>query len=135
MKVKLVTGYKKLFDAFKSKHNFDKIMLLRKIFLENYGLYSGKIEFDLIPRIKYRKERPIILLGGKNGSGKTTLLDAIRLVLYGRAVLGNRVTQREYESFLRNKIYRGKASIHPQTHARVAIEFDFVLCSEGIVWC
>jgi DNA sulfur modification protein DndD len=105
-------------------------MLLRKIFLENYGLYSGKIEFDLVPRIKYRKERPIILLGGKNGSGKTTLLDAIRLVLYGRAVLGNRVTQREYESFLRKKIYRGKASILPQTHARVAIEFDHAVIGE-----
>lgn len=105
-------------------------MLLRKIVLENYGLYSGKVEFDLIPRKKYKKERPIILLGGKNGTGKTTLLDAIRLVLYGKAVLGTRVSQSEYESFLRRQIHRGRDALLSPTYARVAIEFDHIVVGE-----
>jgi len=105
-------------------------MLLNKIVLENYGLYSGKVEFDLVPRVRYRKERPIILFGGNNGTGKTTLLEAIKLVLYGKGVLGNRVSQSEYETYLRSQIHRGGGTLLPLTYARFAIEFDHVVMGE-----
>lgn len=58
-------------------------MLLRRLIVENFGLFRGRVELDLTPRIRYRQRRPVILIGGKNGSGKTTLLDAFRLCLYG----------------------------------------------------
>jgi len=105
-------------------------MLLRKIILENYGLYGGKVELDLLPRVKYGQERPIILMGGKNGTGKTTFLDAIRLVLYGKAILGNRVSQIDYEDFLREHIHRDTKAIFAPDFARVALEFDYVTAGE-----
>lgn len=105
-------------------------MLLQKIILENYGLFAGKIEFDLAPRIRYRKERPIILFGGKNGAGKTTILEAIRLVLYGKAILGNRVTKDEYETFLHGRIHTGNNELLEPTYARVSITFEHVEIGE-----
>lgn len=105
-------------------------MLLRKIILENYGLYAGKVELDLLPRVKYGQERQVILVGGKNGTGKTTFLDAIRLVLYGKAILGDRVSQNDYEDFLREHIHRGSKAIIAPEFARVALEFDYVTAGE-----
>ena len=52
-------------------------MILTKMKLENYGLFSGVSEFELSPRVRYEKTRPIILFGGKNGAGKTTLISTI----------------------------------------------------------
>lgn len=105
-------------------------MLLRKILLENYGLYAGKVELDLLPRVKYGQERPIILVGGKNGTGKTTFLDAIRLVLYGKAILGDRVSQKEYEDYLRRQIHRNGDAVLTPNYSRVAIEFDYITAGE-----
>ena len=101
-------------------------MIFRAILLENYGLFAGRVTFDLTPRIKYRKERPVILIGGKNGAGKTTILEALRLVLYGKASLGNRISQKEYENFLRNQIHKSAKDPLKADHARVAVTFDHV---------
>lgn len=101
-------------------------MLLKKIILENYGLYSGRVVFDLTPRVKYRKVRPIILIGGKNGSGKTTFLEALCLVLYGKNSLGNRISNTEYETYLRTQIHQGKNDLLRNDHARIAVVFDHV---------
>ena len=101
-------------------------MLINKIILENYGLYNGTVEFDLTPRPKGKKERPIILFGGNNGAGKTTLLDAIRLVFYGKSILGNRVSQSEYEDFLEGQIHRAKNAVLSPSFARVGMKFQHV---------
>ena len=101
-------------------------MLLRRLILENYGLFRGRHEFDLAPRVKYHERRPIILFGGKNGAGKTTLLEAIRLVLYGRLTLGDRVRQVDYTSFLRGRIHRGRSTVVKPQGATIAVEFDHV---------
>ena len=63
-------------------------MIFKTLCIQNFGLFCGSHEFDLEPRIKYRKTRPIILFGGKNGAGKTTFLEAILLCLYGKNALG-----------------------------------------------
>ncbi|NVM20277.1 MAG: DNA sulfur modification protein DndD [Desulfobacterales bacterium] len=105
-------------------------MLLNKVILENFGLYSGKVEFDLTPRVKYRKERPVILFGGKNGAGKTTFLDAIRLVLYGMSILGDRISQERYEAFLRQQVHQSGNGLLSPEYAKVAIEFDYVFMGE-----
>jgi DNA sulfur modification protein DndD len=105
-------------------------MLIRRVILENFGLYQDKQEFDLVPREKYGKTRPIILIGGKNGTGKTTLLEAVRLALYGRSALGSRVRQVDYDAYLRARIHRSRGNVHTVEQAAVAVEFDYVRVGE-----
>ena len=101
-------------------------MQLNKVTLENYGLYREEKVFDLAPKNK----KPIILFGGKNGAGKTTFLNSIRLALYGKRSLGDRVTQAQYDEFLVSKIHRHQDLSLQVNKARVALEFDFVTQGE-----
>ena len=96
-------------------------MILRKIRLENFGLYAGTCEIDLSPRKSGTETRPIILIGGKNGAGKTTLLEAVRLSLYGRRALGTRVGQSEYDDYLKRRVHHAAST----TAAGVGLEFDY----------
>jgi DNA sulfur modification protein DndD len=96
-------------------------MILRSIKLEDFGLYQGVTELNLIPRKTKNEPRPIVLIGGKNGAGKTTLLEAVRLALYGKRALGTRVGQVEYDNYLRGRINRAA----DQPTAAVALEFDY----------
>lgn len=96
-------------------------MILRSIRLEDFGLYAGITELDLVPRRRQGGPTPIVLIGGKNGAGKTTLLEAVRLALYGRRALGARVGQSDYDTYLRERVNRGSTS-HA---AAVALEFDY----------
>ena len=52
-------------------------MIIKKLQLHNFGVYSGDNEFVL------KGDKPIVLIGGMNGSGKTTFLEAVLLALYG----------------------------------------------------
>lgn len=101
-------------------------MVINEIILENYGLYNGIVTFDLTPRVKYNRTRPIILFGGNNGAGKTTLLNAIRLIFYGKAILGNRVSKTDYQDFLKNQIHRSGDPLTTHKHARVGVQFQHV---------
>lgn len=101
-------------------------MLIKKIILENYGIYAGKVELDLTPKSNDDYRKNIILIGGKNGVGKTTLLNALRLSFYGKSILGNNVSQRDYESFLRKQIHQNESALLTNTFARVSIDFDHV---------
>ena len=67
-------------------------MILHRLTLKNFGLFCGVQTFSLTPRIKYRKWRPIVLIGGKNGTGKTTILEAVCLCLYSHLWLNNCVS-------------------------------------------
>jgi len=101
--------------------------------LENYGLFSGKNEFDLDPIRKRRgpkKRRPIILFGGKNGAGKTTFLGATRLLLYGRQSLDGKVSQAEYDKVLIGHLHRNKSAASCAEFARIGLEFDHVINGE-----
>lgn len=101
-------------------------MILRSIRLEDFGLYAGVTELDLVPRRRQGGPTPIVLIGGKNGAGKTTLLEAVRLALYGRRALGARVGQADYEAYLRERINRNSTA-HA---AAVALEFDYAEAGE-----
>ncbi|MDE0084278.1 MAG: DNA sulfur modification protein DndD [Candidatus Poribacteria bacterium] len=96
-------------------------MILHKLTLNNVGLFRGTQTIHLTPNGK----GPIILIGGMNGAGKTTLLDAVRLCLYGRRALGNRVSHNEYYDYLSAMIHRGPDSIVPINHASVSLEFEY----------
>ncbi|MCY2977201.1 MAG: DNA sulfur modification protein DndD [Planctomycetota bacterium] len=99
-------------------------MRIQKLRLHNFGLFRGQAEFDLLPREKYGKTRPIVLVGGKNGAGKTTILEAIRLCLYGPMLLGQRVSTREYEEYLRSRVHRDEAALVVNKSSSVALEFE-----------
>lgn len=99
-------------------------MRIHRLVLNNFGLFRGRTEFDLCPRVKYNKERPVILIGGKNGAGKTTILEAIRLCLYGPLSLGYRVSGREYDEYLRARVHRDDGALIVNQSASVAIEFE-----------
>jgi len=100
-------------------------MRLKNLTLFNFGLYKGRQVVDLAPRTKWGRERPIILVGGQNGAGKTTILEAVQLSLYGRLALGNRVSEVEYQTYLRERIHRSRGVLIPIHYASVALEFDY----------
>jgi DNA sulfur modification protein DndD len=99
-------------------------MRIRRLVMQDVGLFRGRTEIDLIPRRRYNKSRPVVLIGGTNGAGKTTILDAIRLCLYGSLALGERVSQDEYHAHLRGSIHRDNHSLVPLQSAAVALEFE-----------
>ena len=96
-------------------------MILHKLTLNNVGLFRGAQTIHLTPNGR----GPIILIGGMNGAGKTTLLDAVRLCLYGRRALGNRVSHNEYYDYLSAMIHRGSSLVMPLNHAAVSLEFEY----------
>ncbi|WP_114955003.1 DNA sulfur modification protein DndD [Sphingosinicella terrae] len=101
-------------------------MILRTIELENFGLYAGRQQLDLVPT----RGRPVVLFGGCNGAGKTTLLEAVRLALYGKRALGLRVSQSEYEDYLQRRVHVGSKGNAARV-ASVGLEFDYA--EAGIV--
>ncbi|MFP4597442.1 MAG: DNA sulfur modification protein DndD [Persicimonas sp.] len=93
-------------------------MLLKRLVLENFGVYAGRHELQLEPAAA---DKPVVLVGGLNGAGKTTLLDAFRLVLYGkRAQLAER-DQSTYDGYLRDAIHR---EANPMEGASIELEFN-----------
>lgn len=100
-------------------------MIITRLTVENFGVFRGEIDLDLNPIRTSNEVLPVILFGGKNGSGKTTLLEAVRLCLYGRNSLGNRVRKSDYITYLRERIHRSRGGelLHK---ASVGIGFEHV---------
>lgn len=103
-----------------------RFMKLKRLTLDNYGLYRGTVTFDLEPSKNADCEQPVILFGGQNGAGKTTLFDAFRVVLYGKVALGPRTTDVEYKEFLKNRIHKASESVLRQKSAYIELEFEYV---------
>lgn len=101
-------------------------MILERLTIENFRVFEGRHTFDLAPRVKDGKKRPIVLFGGLNGSGKTTILTAVRLALYGKLSLGMRLSSKVYEEHLRKFIHRSKArAADEESSASVQIGFSY----------
>ncbi|OQY34316.1 MAG: DNA sulfur modification protein DndD [Anaerolineaceae bacterium 4572_5.2] len=102
-------------------------MIIRRLTLTNFGIYSGETQFDLSPQNGNGSSRPVILIRGKNGTGKTTLMEAIRLCLHGSLALGSRVSRDEYRTYLIKRIHRSvnESHIKPNT-ACINLELDYV---------
>ena len=71
-------------------------MIFENLLINNFGVYSGKQNFDLTTETK----KPVILIGALNGSGKTTFLQAIDFVLYGKFSNYFNSQKLSYENFL-----------------------------------
>ena len=96
-------------------------MILHKLTLNNVGLFRGIQTIHLTPKDR----KPIILIGGMNGAGKTTLLDAVRLCLYGKRALGNRISHNEYHDYLSEIIHRSPSTDSSLNCASVSLEFEY----------
>ena len=101
-------------------------MIIKELILNNYGLFSGECKFDVAPRSKYGRVRPVVLFGGKNGAGKTTFLESLKLLLYGRRAIGERISQREYEEALLARVHRNKNENTRAPYAKIGLTFDHV---------
>ena len=98
-------------------------MILERLTVCDFRAYRGRHEVDLTPRVRYRRERPIVLFGGLNGAGKTTLMLAIKLALYGRHALGAGTPHNAYHQFLRESIHSPRVTSRPRDSTSVEIEF------------
>ncbi len=95
-------------------------MKLKKLVLNDFGVYQGKVVFDLLS-----SNKPIIIFGGKNGSGKTTILDSIKLCLYGSRGINKKIGHKEYETHIRNRIHRHRKAVIPLNHTSISLSFDY----------
>ena len=102
-------------------------MILNQLTINNFRVFDGQHTFDLSPRVKYGKKRPIILFGGLNGAGKTSILTAVRLALYGKQSLGLTISNKEYEEFLRRSIHRSRERDIQPSSASISLSFDYAV--------
>jgi len=100
-------------------------MILEQLTLTDFRVFQGQHHFDLAPRTKYGKKRPIILYGGLNGAGKTTTLTAVRLALYGRQSLGLGTAQKTYDEFLVKNIHRSKNALVQASSSSIELTFNY----------
>lgn len=100
-------------------------MLINELILNNFRVYSGENRFELYPRTRYGKKRPIILFGGLNGAGKTSILSGVRLALYGRASLGTFTSQHRYEEYLRDSMHRSRSGEGCVAETSVELFFSY----------
>jgi DNA sulfur modification protein DndD len=105
-------------------------MILTRLTITNFGVYSGSHEFDLRPRRIGNQVLPVVLIGGKNGAGKTTILESIRLCLYGRGALGLRVRKADYETYIKQRFHRRSDGKVPSRSARIGVVFEHVYAGE-----
>ena len=90
-------------------------MRIRRVVLENVGLYAGRNVFE------FTSEKPVILIGGMNGCGKTTFLESVMLALYGENSSAFRKSRfRSYSKYLESLIHAGEKSLTSAVH----LEFE-----------
>ena len=99
-------------------------MKIKKLVLENFGLFRGRNEIDLDTRVVRGKIKPIVLIGGKNGAGKTSILESIRLCLYGPQGIADRISVKGYEQYLRGRVHRDDSLLINPTSAAVTLVFE-----------
>ncbi|OUE40774.1 DNA sulfur modification protein DndD [Billgrantia desiderata SP1] len=98
-------------------------MILNTLKMGNFRVYRGDHEIDLMPDSSSRN-KPIILFGGLNGAGKTSILTAVRLALYGRRILGTKVSLEEYHQYLADCIHKPSRAERPPNSAYVRLRFN-----------
>ena len=96
-------------------------MLLTKVFINDFGVYRGRNEFDF----QTKPDKPIILCGGTNGAGKTTLFESIMLGFYGQNSFEQKTSQKQYHDKILRKIHRYLGTKKAADEASVTIEFQF----------
>lgn len=92
--------------------------------ISNIGVYRGSHHFDLGTVDGPRKN--LVVVYGRNGAGKSTLFKGIRLALYGKLALGDRVTQRQYQEYIARYLDdRSAIRTLSEKSGSVSVRFEF----------
>ncbi|MBQ4890072.1 DNA sulfur modification protein DndD [Shewanella sp. MMG014] len=105
-------------------------MIIKSLTLENFRVFSGRHDINLMPKI----DSPIVLFGGLNGAGKTSILTAIRYVLLGRIAFEQVTSQKSYIEQLTSLIHQSSL-VKEDLEAKVEITFDYVREGKAIEYC
>lgn len=95
-------------------------MRLNKIYINNFGIYNGKYEYDF----SVTDDKNVILVSGRNGSGKTTLLNIVKFSIYGPKMFGSTTTENnQYLSYIKANL--NAFALHDEaTHFEIGIDFN-----------
>ncbi len=95
-------------------------MIIKKICINDLGVYGGVNEFDF----NTSGEKTVILCGGTNGAGKTTLFESMMLCFYGKDS-DDSIRQREYNEKILRLLHRNQDTKETAENASISIEFEF----------
>jgi len=104
-------------------------MKLKRITIENFGVYEGVHEFDLKTKsTSDDSPQNLVVIKGPNGSGKSTFFRAVALALFGRQALGSRVSKKEYDEYLLSRFHKSRFTSDSVKTENISIRLvlDFV---------
>jgi len=107
-------------------------MKLKKLTIENFGVYYGRHEFDLqvYPKNGAQKQN-LIIVKGANGSGKTTFYRTVSLALFGRLALGTKISNKEYQDFIESRFHKNRNADQIEKKSNAAVEIIFEYTQSG----
>lgn len=106
-------------------------MIIEKLTVNNFRVFSGVHEISLLPEIQENKSLPVILFGGLNGAGKTSILTAVRLAIFGKHAFGIGTTKKEYQSILCEHSHKSKEGLSGDDSS-VEVAFSYVKQGEEV---
>src|ERR1043165_8190408 len=110
-------------------------MRLLSLTVNDIGLFRGRHDFDLAPsRAEDGSPHNLIVIKGANGVGKSTLFQSIALALHGRLALGDRVSEKDYNDYLRQRLHRSGRGEYagPSSEGSVALSLQYVLSGKPL---
>lgn len=98
-----------------------------ELIVEDFGVYEGATTFHFAPRRNEKNGQPITIVHGPNGSGKSTLFKSLNLALFGKIALGDRVTQKQYDDYILNRLHKTKDGTPSGEKARLSLTLELTL--------
>lgn len=110
-------------------------MRLLSLTVNDIGLFRGHHSFDLAPARAYDgSSHKLIVIKGANGVGKSTLFQSIALALHGRLALGDRISEKDYNDYLLQRLHRSGRDEYagPSDAGSVALSLQYVLSGKPL---
>ena len=96
-------------------------MIIKKIKINDLGVYGGENEFDF-----ETDDKTVILCGGTNGAGKTTLFESIMLCFYGKD-FDDSIKPKKYLDKISRLFHRNLKTKKIVDSASISVEFEFAI--------
>lgn len=110
-------------------------MRLLSLTVNDIGLFRGRHYFDLAPaRADDGSPHNLIVIKGANGVGKSTLFQSIALALHGRQALGDRISEKDYNDYLLQRLHRSGRDEYagPSDTGGVGLSLQYVLSGKPL---